>query len=139
MSAIRKFLRLHARDRRLLLEAVTLLLSLRVALRLIPIRWLFSIRFHRTSPATIERTDRLLWSVCCASRRLPATTCLVQALALHILMSRYGHDSQVRIGVTNRNGNLDAHAWVESGGQVLLGGPDVTLYRPLFSSQAESS
>ena len=139
MSVIRKFLCLDTRDRRLLVEAVTLLLGLQVAVRVIPIRWLFSIRFHKTRPAAIERTDRLLWSVCCARRWLPAPTCLVQALALHILMARYGHVSQVRIGVTNRNGNLDAHAWVESSGQVLLGAPDLALYRPLFSSQAESS
>lgn len=138
MRAVCKFLSLPVRDRLLLVRAAMLLVSLRVALRLIPFKRLSRIRFRRNTRAP-EETDRLLWSVCCASRWMPAPTCLVQALALHILLARAGHDSRVRIGVTNRSRTLDAHAWVELNGRILLGGPEVRPYQPLFSIQAEPS
>lgn len=135
MNAIRKFARLNAHDRRLVLRAMAILLCLRVTLRLIPIRWMYRIRPHALGPPAAEETDRLVWSVTCASQGVPRPTCLVQALALHFLMTRAGNESRVQIGFTNQNGTLDGHAWVESAGQILLGGPDIERYRPLFSSR----
>ena len=135
MNAIRKFARLNTHERRLILRTMAILLWVRLTLRLIPIRWMYRVRPRRPGPPTAETTDRLLWSVTCAGRWIPGLTCLVQAFALHLLMAGEGRESRVQVGFTNRNGALEAHAWVESEGQILLGGPDVARYRPLFPSR----
>ena len=54
------------------------------------------------------------------------------------MLARRGFSSRVSIGVTTAGprlteGNLIAHAWLEFGGQMLLGGPDVGRYTPLFT------
>jgi hypothetical protein len=53
---------------------------------------------------------------------VPRVTCLSQALATHILLVRSGYPAQVRIGVAKTDrGRLEAHAWVEGDGQILVG------------------
>ena len=64
--------------------------------------------------------------------RLPfETKCLPRAIALHTLLRRTGHTSQLVIGVldsrsrTCKQGSLeDLHAWVESHGEVIIGALD---------------
>lgn len=64
--------------------------------------------------------------------RLPfETKCLPRAIALHTLLRRTGHASQLVIGVldsrsrTFKQGSLeDLHAWVESHGEVIIGALD---------------
>lgn len=49
-------------------------------------------------------------------------TCLKKALVLHALLARRGIKSQLLIGAAKaENGQLDAHAWLECHGKVLLG------------------
>lgn len=65
--------------------------------------------------------SRLVWSVSAASKRVPAASCLTQSMALHYLLTRTGHRSQIRFGVTNDHpAGFSAHAWVEHEGQPLL-------------------
>jgi hypothetical protein len=62
-------------------------------------------------------------AVLAASRLLPGTSsCLAQALAGRILLRREGLPCELRIGVnrTSHRG-IEAHAWLESEGQVVLG------------------
>lgn len=60
--------------------------------------------------------------------------CLVQALTGRILLQRRGIPSDLRIGVAKKNGErLDAHAWLECGGAVVLGGSmpaDIQAFDP---------
>lgn len=68
---------------------------------------------------------RLVWAVRAASRRIPAASCLTQSLALHCLLTRAGHRSDIRIGVAkDAEAGFGAHAWVEYAGQPLLSGPE---------------
>jgi len=68
---------------------------------------------------------RLVWAVRAASRRIPAASCLTQSLALHCLLARAGHRSEIRIGVAkNAEAGFQAHAWVEYAGQPLLSIPE---------------
>jgi hypothetical protein len=55
-----------------------------------------------------------------ASRAVPRATCLVQALAGAVMLARHGHPASLRIGVGAGPGAV-AHAWVESGGTVVVG------------------
>jgi len=64
--------------------------------------------------------QELFWAVRAASRRIPAATCLTQALALHKLLQSAGHSSRIEIGVTKTpERGFQAHAWVECGGTTL--------------------
>ena len=65
---------------------------------------------------------RVASSVRRASRYIPAATCLTQALATQILLARRGQVSHLRIGVSKgQEGELKAHAWVESQGRIVIG------------------
>ena len=77
-------------------------------------------RMHpRRRPASVEQVVR---TVQIASRFVPAATCLTQALAAQVLLGREGYDSSLRIGVARRErGKLQAHAWVECEGKVVIG------------------
>jgi hypothetical protein len=72
-----------------------------------------------------------------AARRLPGTTCLVDALAAELMLRRRGVPSTLHIGVRAPLAAtpLDAHAWLECGGTVVVGGQaDVAEYRILTGS-----
>jgi hypothetical protein len=48
--------------------------------------------------------------------------CLARALATQILLSRCGYPSHLRFGIVKeKEGHLQAHAWVESQGEVVMG------------------
>jgi len=68
-----------------------------------------------------------------ASRYTPRSrTCLTQTLATQVLLARRGHPAILRTGVARGSGdNLEPHAWVESGGKVVIGGHDLERYTQL--------
>ena len=45
------------------------------------------------------RIDRIRMMIVITSRYIPKATCLVQAMAGHILFSRYGYNTIIKIGV----------------------------------------
>jgi hypothetical protein len=73
--------------------------------------------------ATAATADLLPWTVRCLPRAIVART----------LLSRYGHDPTVRVGVDpDGDGSLSAHAWVECGEDVVVGDvDDRDRYAPL--------
>ncbi|MGO9170890.1 MAG: lasso peptide biosynthesis B2 protein [Rhodomicrobium sp.] len=68
------------------------------------------------------RAKTLAWSVEAAAKRQRGATCLVKALALQRLLSRNGHQSELRIGVGKADGTFRAHAWLVSDRVTLIGG-----------------
>ncbi len=139
MRRLVQFIRLPSGDRRLLLEAAPLLWVVRLGLWLLPISKLTGLLQHapmvrvRRDPAV----DRFTWAVESASRLVVRPTCLVRALALETLLRRYGRKASLQIGVDKGEGKtLEAHAWVESEGKILLGGADVGRYKTLFQDAA---
>lgn len=60
-----------------------------------------------------------------AAGRLPFTTkCLPRAIALHLMLARRGAESQLVLAVLPglaRGKVDDLHAWIEAGGEVLIG------------------
>lgn len=65
-----------------------------------------------------------------AARILPAQ-CLPQAVAGGCLLRRSGLTPKVRLGVARAGERLDAHAWLECDGVVVIGEDVRARYTPL--------
>ncbi len=79
---------------------------------------------------------RAFWLVEVAGRYSPVNaTCLKKAIVLSWLLRKRGMVTTLRIGVARRDGTLIAHAWLEQGGQVILGHPECDGYERLFSAE----
>lgn len=131
MKGLRTFVRLPRDERGLVLRTLLLVAGIRVALWVLPFQRLQRVigswgAWGRlvSVPANMP-VSRLVWAVRAASRRVPGASCLTQSLALHCLLTRAGHRSQIRIGVAkDAEVGFGAHAWVEYAGQPLLSGPE---------------
>ena len=74
--------------------------------------------------------DRMAWAMGVASRFVPRATCLAQGLAAQLLLSRQGYRARLYIGVAkDENERLEAHAWLEAQGRIVVGGKSVDLSR----------
>jgi len=139
MRRLRRFLRLPPRRRREVVEALVELVRVRIAVSL-------SRRSPLARPAPPVRrvgskegaVDELAWAVEAASRYVPRATCLVQALALQALCARRGQATTLRIGVAHgERRELEAHAWLEGEGRILIGSRGSTGFAPLSGLPAE--
>jgi hypothetical protein len=141
MRVLRKFTCLAPADRRLLVTAALVLGLVGAALRLVSFKKLLQLA-EEFSHTTSQRqnplppsSERITWAIAAVGRRIPLLSrCLTQAVAAKILLARCGHPALMRIGVSrNENGRLEAHAWVESQGVVVMGAPAVDHFIPLWS------
>ena len=133
MQHVRNFLHLPSADRRLLIQSVFLLGAIRVGLWLLPFKTLRQFVARAAQVTAQVPADRVTWAVTVASRYVPGASCLTQALATQVLLGRFGHPTSLRIGVARgAGGELQAHAWVESRGRIVLGGVEAPVsYTPL--------
>ena len=146
MKRLRNFLRLTSSDRCLLVSAMFLLGAIQLGLWLLPFPKLRRL-LQKVSQANIELQEvnsatvgRIAWAVAVVSRYIPGARCLAQALATQVLLGRRGCRSKLCIGVArNQQGQLSAHAWVESQGRIVIGGlGDMSRYTPLPLQEGES-
>ena len=134
-----KFLALPAADQWLLAKALVAVVAARLRLKLRPFRpGMGEARPRSVTKETQLSPERIAWAVDRVSDRVGNATCLVRALAAHGMLGRHGFSSCVRIGVVagerrEKGSSLVAHAWIELGGRILLGGPDVSRYTPLLT------
>lgn len=131
---VRLLLALPSAERRLLLRALTLLWGCRLALWTLPFR--FVARWaerSRVRPGASEADGRrVARAIGVASRYVPRATCLVRALAGARLFAEQGRRVRVVIGARKGAAGLEAHAWLEAGGRVVLGRVgDLYSYHPL--------
>ena len=138
MEQLLKFMHLAPGDRRLLVSTTFLLGAIRLGLRLLPFRTLRRVvaglaQVPAASGAANQLpVDRFVWAVTVASQYVPRATCLAQALTAQVLLGRHGHASQLRVGVArSEEGRLEAHAWLENQGKVIVGGGELSRYRLL--------
>jgi hypothetical protein len=86
-------------------------------------------------PARQASAAQVIWAAISASRRSPlGATCLTTAWVAQALLQRHGYEAKLRIGVRrDLNGAFTAHAWLESEGKVIVGGPAemVAAFAPL--------
>jgi hypothetical protein len=135
MRRLRRLLRLPAAERWLVVRVAALLAAVRLALVLLgwPVVRRLAARAARPVPgAAAVPPARLQRAVERAGRHVPGATCLVQAIALQILLGRRGQATDLRLGVAHGEGRrLEAHAWLESDGRVLVGAAGRERYTAL--------
>ncbi|MEA2338527.1 MAG: hypothetical protein QOE82_2534 [Thermoanaerobaculia bacterium] len=98
----------------------------RIGLWILPFRVLHRAVVARSSRrgSSNHSIDAITWAVTAAARRVPRATCLTQALAGMLLLGANGHPAMLRVGVAKKeDGGLRAHAWIDSGGETILGDP----------------
>ncbi len=133
MARLRRFLSLDREERRLFMRALCLMAAVRIALLFVPLQRV-SRRLETTmkrcagrpgtKTLTRERAARRLEQ---AARLCPVPiTCLVKALVSRALLMQYGYPAKVCIGVLKSGKELEAHAWLEGAGHVLIGDPAPT-------------
>ena len=72
---------------------------------------------------------RVGWAIRKAANHVPRATCLTQALAAQLLLSRFHYASQLCIGIARKeDGGMDAHAWIEAEGRVVIGGEELERF-----------
>lgn len=127
-SIVRKLSTLDRRDRLELLPAAWSLFAARLRLRFLPfpraLQW-------ATAPAAnplkanspLDRhTNRRIRAVERVGHRLfPHNPCLTEALVVQRFLRRRGYLSDLRFGVRKAQSRLEAHAWVEYRGTVIIG------------------
>ena len=133
MGRLRKFLYLDWQERRLLLQTLLLVMSLRAALWLLPFYKVneFLARRAKRRPRGDISKERVISALRAASAFIPGTTCLTQALAAKYQLERFGLNAQLHFGVAKENGRLVAHAWLQCDGETVLGGEISPRYAPL--------
>lgn len=147
MSPVLKLLRLQRCDRTLLFKTYILLSFVRLGLWLLPFKTLqqWLAKLHPTAdyyqtPELIKISRRtvgkVVWAVNTSSRYMPGKVkCLARALATQVLICRRGYDPELKIGVAKTEDHtLEAHAWVELQGQVIMGlVTDLSRFTPMPS------
>jgi hypothetical protein len=106
--------------------ALPLLAAVRLLIRLVPYRWwrstIVPLSAGRGRRSSVLSPQRVAWAVTAAARVVPDATCLSQALAARALLRVAGHPSTLTIGVRRgAAGELEAHAWIHSGEQPVVG------------------
>lgn len=115
------------------LQVGVLLIVTRVALLVLPYKMVkgwFERWGSRPGRARGEEYKELLtWAGSGLGRYvLDDKPCLTQALVIQAMMRRAGHSAELRIGVLkDKDDKLTAHAWLESGGRIILGGRRANL------------
>jgi hypothetical protein len=157
MRRLHSLLRLAPADRRLLIETALLLAAIRLGLSLLSFRTVLNLlaailrkpklETRNPEPETFRSrstqqasSNRIVWAVDLASRHVPATrNCLIRALAANALLARQHYPARLHIGVAKGTDNkLQAHAWVESGGKVVVGGSGLEEFVPLTLCEIKS-
>ena len=137
MNGLRRFLRAGRAEQLLILRVSLLVAGIRAALWMFPFRWIRNgllqcpARLRQQYvPMDIHCVVRAVRGV---SRRIPKATCLTQAIATRILLSRMGMPSELKLGVARNpdTGCFEAHAWIEYEGRVIIGGTLPGRYVPL--------
>jgi hypothetical protein len=133
-----RFARLEGPDRALLLRAILLLWKRRLGLWLRPFRMPEEAARVPDSeipigPGSRPSPLRIAWAVNAAARLVPRATCLVRALAARELCHRFGYPATLRLGARRDcTGDLEAHAWLELAGEVVVGGDGASAAYSVF-------
>ena len=141
MRKLIRFLRFPLADKVLLFETTLLTTGVWIALNLFRFQTVQTALTRMGKPIrdTLLDTDtpdvqRTIWAVNLSSHYLlRERPCLTRALVARMLLSRQGYHTTLRIGVApSANRSLEAHAWLERNGEVVVGNLyDLGRFTPL--------
>ena len=130
MSALRRFGELSGRERSAYAEAAVL----DALFRLVVLVGTFAVA--RTIAHRLARSrrradaDLSIRAVEASGRVVPGSNCLSEGLTAWVLLTRAGRQPMLRVGVA-KGRRLQAHAWVECDGAVVVGGDSGDGFSPL--------
>ncbi len=142
MEKLRKLVGLKGTDRYLLLRTFLLLGSIRLGLWMLSFQTLQKLLARVSQPETSTvkleplPIGKIIWAVNLSSRYMPGQVkCLARALTTQVLMKQSNYTAELRIGVAKgESGKLEAHAWIEHQGRVVIGYlQDLSRYTPMPS------
>lgn len=125
MRRVRKVLTSPLRFKWLLAEALVRL-GVTSVFRFLPLprRAQFLMRAHRVLSQPRRATpssEEICRAVDVTARFIPGATCLVKAQVACAMLNRFGYAAEIKIGALKKSSNLEAHAWVECDGLVVMG------------------
>jgi hypothetical protein len=123
-TRLRKFIKLPAADRRLLVSAIVSVIKARLTVTFVPVGKILrptALRAEAASPDS--EAARIGWAVETAGRIVPTgKNCLVRAIAGREMLARRGISSEIRLGVAKNSPDiLSGHAWLECGHRIVTG------------------
>ncbi|MGG6296557.1 lasso peptide biosynthesis B2 protein [Leptolyngbya sp. AN02str] len=130
MQWLYKLFNLSWKERALLLETLFLIAGFKLALWALPFRFVQQFAARPAQSHARSSTEgslvfkQVLQAVEMVTWHIPGRArCLVRALTTQVLLSRRGYKTDLRIGVSkDAQGNVEAHAWLEYNGQLVIGG-----------------
>ncbi|NJK41361.1 MAG: lasso peptide biosynthesis B2 protein [Acaryochloridaceae cyanobacterium SU_2_1] len=152
MKPLLKFIGLSQRERHFLLKTYLLLGLIRLGLWLLPFQtlqaWLAKLQHKpglyqapKLTKISSRSVGKAIWAVNVSSRYMPGKVkCLARALATQVLICRQGYQPELKIGVAKAaDHSLEAHAWIELQGQVIMGlVHDLSRFTPMPSLDSKS-
>ena len=138
MRLLRKVFRLLPHERELYVRAFLLVVGIRLILWLLPFSVCRRLLVGGRPPFGFAASDPQLSPAAIAAavnrvaRLVPGATCLPRALAVQALLRRSGHAAHLRIGIARADAaGIEAHAWIEYGDSIVIGGEDLARYSQL--------
>jgi hypothetical protein len=131
---LRSVLALSARERLLVAEAAVLLVGVGAAVRVVAYTRVRALLGSMPAPllggeATPEDVG---WAVDAADGATSGDrSCLVRALVAEAMLERRRHETTLRFGVDDTGAAMEAHAWLESNGEIIVGGENRDEYSRL--------
>lgn len=136
---LKAFIALPFRDKLFFLDAVLLLSISKMVVLTLPFKkvapYLGTVNGpidERLDSLQSAKAERVKLFVQMAAGNVPfKSVCLDQAMAAMLLLRRFKIPSNLCLGVkpNDKERKLDAHAWVECGGQILVGGRRSLQYK----------
>lgn len=145
MKPILRFIQIAPQDRNLFLKTYVLLTFVRLGLVWRSFNRLRSLLERISSPKQPAVTDplsqrqlvaRVQWAVNACCKFMPGSVkCLARALTMKTLLDQHGCPAKLMIGVDKNSADqLEAHAWIEYEGHVVMGQlSDLSRFKPLPS------
>ena len=116
----------------LLVEALLALGASSAAIRLLPFRRAVKLGSRPLAPVKpAVLIEQARWAVDTAARHIPwRTVCFHKGIALQWMLRRRGVNAMLHYGVArDQAGDLEAHVWVATEGQVIIGGEEAPRFR----------
>lgn len=121
------FFRLSRQKKRIVLEALVVVATVRTALWVVPFRHIRKRIDLDSAEVTAGSVDwkfveHAAASVRAVSHYVPRASCLTQAISMRLLLRRKRLPARIRIGVDREKAPVfEAHAWVEVADRIVIG------------------